>query len=279
MRSRFAAFTVAAMTVAPVLMAHPTATYAPACEPTSVSKSDAARAHSVYLSGKEYLDESDYDKAIRYFLDAYAIDCSVHGILRVIASAYERGGDKAAAVDALELYLRRAPTASDREVVERRIKNLREQIVHDEPPVAPSPPSPPPHPTPELAAPLSGPAPIPAATHSPSPSVLPWVVAGVGGAVAIAGGVLAAFGASDISNASSRCSSRLHCAPDVADEGNRGRTLEEAAAVVLPAGAAVLATGVVWRILDGSRVETTVPPAAIVVGPRGYAGIAVGMTF
>lgn len=279
MRRTFAALTVAAMTIAPLLMADSTATYPPACEPTSVSKSEAARAHSVYLSGKEYLDESSYDKAIRYFLDAYAIDCSVHGILRVIASAYERRGDKGSAVDALELYLRRAPTAPDREVVERRIKNLREQIVHDETPVAPSPASPPPHPAPEQPAPLSGPTRVLAATHSPSPSVVPWVVAGVGGAVAVAGGVLAALGASDISNASSRCGSRLHCAPDVADEGNRGRTLEQAAAVVLPAGAAVLAAGVVWRILDGSRVEAPVPPATVVVGPRGYAGIAVGMTF
>ena len=81
--------------------------YPPPCDASKVSKGDVDRAHAVYLSGKQFLDESNYDKAISYFNDAYSIDCSVHAILPIIATAYERKGDKAEAVRALEEYLRR----------------------------------------------------------------------------------------------------------------------------------------------------------------------------
>jgi tetratricopeptide (TPR) repeat protein len=268
------------MTVAPLLLAQPAAPYAPACEPTAVSKTDAARAHTVFLSGKQYLDESNYDKAIRYFLDAYAIDCSVHGILRAIASAYERKADKAAAIDALERYLERAPNASDREVVERRIKNLRDQLEHEGPSAAPLVAAPTPHhqePMPVVLA--SGFAPPASTKASPSPTLAPWILGGLGGAAAVAGGVLAVVGASDVSSAASRCSSRVHCAPDVAEQGNWGRTLEQAAAVIVASGVAVLAASVLWRILDASRAEAAPSPAMVVVGPHGYAGVAVDVTF
>src|ERR1700730_6784774 len=78
--------------------------YPAACDPSKVSKADVDRAHTVFLSGKQYLEEANYDKAISYFKDAYSIDCSVHAILPIIATAYERKGDKAEAVRALEEY-------------------------------------------------------------------------------------------------------------------------------------------------------------------------------
>src|SRR6516164_3007783 len=102
--------------------------YAPACDDSKVTRSDRDRAHTVFLSGKQYLEEANYDKAISYFKDAYSIDCSVHGILPIIATAYERKGDRAGAIAALEEYVKRAPTASDREIIERRIKNLKDQL-------------------------------------------------------------------------------------------------------------------------------------------------------
>ena len=110
--------------------------YPPACDASKVSKGDVDRAHAVFLSGKQFLDESNYDKAISYFNDAYSIDCSVHAILPIIATAYERKGDKSEAVRALEEYLRRVPNAADREHVERRIKNLNDQLAHEAPPAA-----------------------------------------------------------------------------------------------------------------------------------------------
>jgi outer membrane protein assembly factor BamD (BamD/ComL family) len=110
--------------------------YPPACDASKVSKGDVDRAHAVFLSGKQFLDESNYDKAISYFNDAYSIDCSVHAILPIIATAYERKGDKSEAVRALEEYLRRVPNAADREHVERRIKNLNDQLAHEAPPAS-----------------------------------------------------------------------------------------------------------------------------------------------
>ena len=61
--------------------------YPAACEASKVSKTDSERAHQVFISGKQFLDESNYDKAIQYFRDAYALDCSVHEILPIIATA------------------------------------------------------------------------------------------------------------------------------------------------------------------------------------------------
>src|SRR5579864_437424 len=117
----------------PALAQQVASSYPPACEASKVTKGDVDRAHTVFLSGKQFLEESNYDKAISYFKDAYTIDCSVHGILPIIAAAYERKGDKAEAVRALEEYLKRAPNAPDHDVVERRIKNLNDQLAREQP--------------------------------------------------------------------------------------------------------------------------------------------------
>ena len=47
----------------------------------------------------QFYERADYDRAIRYWNDAYEFDCTAHGVLINIASAYERKGDRAAAVD------------------------------------------------------------------------------------------------------------------------------------------------------------------------------------
>ena len=90
------------MVAAVPAMAQSPSAYPAACDASKVSKTDVERAHTVFISGKGFLDEANYDKAISYFKDAYSIDCSVHGILPIIATAYERKGDKAEAIHALE---------------------------------------------------------------------------------------------------------------------------------------------------------------------------------
>jgi len=113
--------------VAVPALAQTSSGYPAACEASKVSKGDVERAHTVFLSGKGFLDESNYDKAISYFKDAYSIDCSVHAILPIIATAYERKGDRASAVQALQEYQKRVPAAPDHDVIDRRIKNLQDQ--------------------------------------------------------------------------------------------------------------------------------------------------------
>ena len=272
----------------------PSPNYPPPCEEPKVSKSDRDRAHTVFLSGKQFLEESNYDKAISYFEDAYAIDCSVHGILPIIATAYERKGDRRQAVRALEEYLKRAPNAPDHDVVERRIKNLKDQIAQEPPSQAvaagPSPTQPPGSITPAVSTPSepsTGVAPLPAvatasagATAESKQSAVPWVVVGVGGAALAAGVVVGALGASDISTAESACKTRMNCPQPVANQGNRGRTEETIGFVVGGAGLAAVAAGLVWYFTETpSGTPTTgflhVSP---VVAPS-YAGVSLNGGF
>src|ERR1017187_1312535 len=141
-RKPLLAVTLGLTAVAVPALAQQPASYPPPCDASKVTKGDVDRAHTVFLSGKQYLEEANYDKAISYFKDAYSIDCSVHAILPIIATAYERKGDKAEAVRALEEYVRRAPNAPDHDVIERRIKNLKDQLAREQPTALP--PIPPP---------------------------------------------------------------------------------------------------------------------------------------
>jgi len=271
----------------------PSPNYPPPCEESKISKSDRDRAHTVFLSGKQFLEESNYDKAISYFEDAYAIDCSVHGILPIIATAYERKGDRRQAVRALEEYLKRASNAPDHDVVERRIKNLKDQIAQEPTSQAlavapaPSPSSvpagaPPPSEgsTGSGAAFASMNAPAPAATVENKRSALPWVVVGVGGAATVAGVVILALGVSDVSSADSACKTRMRCDPAVADKGNNGRALEPVGYAVGGVGLAAVAAGLVWYFTE---TPSGTPTAGFVrvtplVAP-GYAGLSLGGGF
>src|SRR5579863_1780593 len=121
-RKPLLAFAFLASVIAGPALAQQGPSYPPPCDASKVTKGDVDRAHTVFLSGKQFLEESNYDKAISYFKDAYTIDCSVHGILPIIAAAYERKGDKREAIRALDEYQKRAPAAPDHEVIERRIR-------------------------------------------------------------------------------------------------------------------------------------------------------------
>ncbi len=272
------------------------ASYPPACDASKVSKSDVDRAHAVFLSGKQFLDESNYDKAISYFTDAYSIDCSVHAILPIIATAYERKGDKAEAVRALEEYLRRVPNAADREHVERRIKNLNDQMAHEAPsasasaaPSAPASAAPTPAPAPESSAVPAPVASTPAMVEPPRKSSAgPWIVGGIGAASLIGGVVLYVVGSSDISSAVSVCPSRMGCPASVASQGNQGRSLKTAGAIVGGVGIGAVAAGLIWLFVEkpasaatgsaawqGGPLRPTGPVVTPVLSP-GYAGVEVG---
>jgi Tetratricopeptide repeat len=270
--------------------------YPPPCDASKVSKGDVDRAHAVYLSGRQFLAESNYDKAISYFNDAYSIDCSVHGILPAIATAYERKGDKAEAVRALEEYLRRAPNAADREQVERRIKNLNDLIAREAPPpasassapAASAAPSASPLPAPSAANAASVPA-TPTTMQPPAPepppgksSAGPWVLGGIGGAAIIGAVVLYIVGSSDISSALSVCPSRSGCPASAASQGNEGRTLKTAGAIVGGVGLGAVAAGVIWFLAEKPAASPATGGAGAVRGPflspvlaPGYAGVEV----
>jgi|HubBroStandDraft_4_1064222.scaffolds.fasta_scaffold174322_2 tetratricopeptide (TPR) repeat protein len=278
----------------PALAQQSATSYPAACEASKVSKSDVERAHTVFLSGKQYLEESNYDKAISYFKDAYSIDCSIHAILPIIATAYERKGDRAEAVHALEEYQRRAPNASDHEIIERRIRNLKDQIAREQPPAPTSTATAAPTAT-ATAMPTAPPEPTSTATSAPTsssvgetpppsgggPGVGPWVVVGIGGAAVVGGIVMYAVGAGDVSSASNACGAARKCtSASAASQGNTGRTLENVGAVVGSVGVAAVALGLVWHFV----AKPSAAPAAAttlvtpVVAP-GYGGLALGGAF
>jgi tetratricopeptide (TPR) repeat protein len=252
----------------------------------------------VFLSGKQFLEESNYDKAISYFKDAYSIDCSVHAMLPIIATAYERKGDMDEAIRALGQYLVRAPGAPDREVIEHRVRNLRDRLAHEQPPPSPAPTAvftTPPTPT---AAPPT-PAPLPVASPSASPPIAPvsspaeptqssgaspapWVVASLGAAAVIGGVVTLVIGAGDVSNAQAACGANRQC-PDTAAgnaavaKGNDGRSLETVGGVVGGVGLALAAGGLIWHFTQGPATPAAATFTPIVA--PGYAGVGIGGAF
>jgi hypothetical protein len=283
------------MAVAVPALAQQPSAYPAACEASKVTKSDVERAHTVFLSGKGFLDEANYDKAISYFKDAYSIDCSVHGILPIIATAYERKGDKAEAIHALGEYLTRVPAAPDREVIERRIRNLRDQLAQEHPTATAT--------APTTTAVTTATAPtatvptdatgtttstVPTSTATPPSSggghsIAPWVLVGVGGAAVVAGGVMLAVGAGDVSSANSKCPSRSGCDASVASQGNTGRTLETVGVIAGAVGIAAVAGGLAWHFTEpsGAGASAKATPGtqlAPVVAP-GFAGLSLGGSF
>ena len=291
---------LAGLVIAVPVLAEQQSDYPLPCDGSKVSRSDVDRAHTVFLSGKQYLEESNYDKAISYFKDAYSIDCSVHAMLPIIATAYERKGDKGEAVRALEEYVKRAPSAPDHDVIERRIKNLKDQLAREQPTALP--PIPPPaasasaalSPPPIASAPVEpvATASAPPPSGSPRPaeghSAVPWVITGVGGAAVLAGVVLYAVGAGDVTSAEKNCAppQRVCTGPTAAtsqDQGNKGRGLETAGGPLIGVGAAAVVACLLWHFLEKPADSPSAPPAASahvapVIAP-GYAGVLAGGRF
>ena len=101
----------------------------PACtnKPTS---QDSEAAHSAYLLGKRFFEESDYGSASHNFIDAFKLDCTKPELLLNIARANELLGNRAEAVHALETYLQRSQSmsADEKLQLQRRIDNLKAAI-------------------------------------------------------------------------------------------------------------------------------------------------------
>jgi hypothetical protein len=287
----FAAFAVSVVAVPALAQQAGSSGYPAPCPASQVTKADVDRAHTVFLSGKGFLDEANYDKAISYFKDAYSIDCSVHAILPIIATAYERKGDKPSAVGALQEYLKRVPNAPDREVIERRIKNLQDQIAQEKStatavPTASTPP------TATTAAPTATTAPTTTSTATTEPTSTatppaegghtagPWILVGVGGAAIVASGVLFAVGAGDISTAEKTCPVHGNCNdPNAQSTGNTGRTLETVSVIVGPVGIAAVVGGLIWHFREGSGSSSTGGATVTPVVAPGYAGLGLGGHF
>ncbi|WP_234023662.1 tetratricopeptide repeat protein [Sorangium cellulosum] len=219
----------------------------PECNRTATA-ADLEGAKGAHKAATQFYERADYDRAIQYWKDAYQLDCSAHGVLINIANAYEKKGDRAEAVTALETYLARTPDASEAQTFRDKIQNLKNSIR--------------PAPTPTASESASAPVPpplLPTASAVPSRTVeapppeppygyAPWAVTGAGAVTLLVGGILTTSGFADIAEAEERCPSRKDCTADVADQGNQGRTRATIGGVLVGLGAAGVASGLIWQL-------------------------------
>jgi tetratricopeptide (TPR) repeat protein len=242
---------------------------------TSVSPGESDSAHVRYQAGKEYYDEANYDAAITQFREAYKKDCTKHDLLIIISRAYELKGDRAAAIEALEEYLKRVPGSRDAPQHRTRVENLRKQVELAQ--VATAPPAP--------ASPAITPPPPEVREHT----VPPWVVAGVGFAGAVTGLVVILTAPSlptGCNAASGQCTSIPGETSTQYEErrsqAGASQTQPTVGAVVLGVGGAVLVGGLLWHFLEPTGPVARVggrPPRLQPQAAPGFAGLSLGGSF
>lgn len=208
----------------PVLVASLVTSTAPAF--AQDSRDDLARRH--FESGVAYLQESDYENALKAFQKAYELSDRPE-ILLNIATVNERKADLPAAVAALEQYLKVAPESSERGTVEARIANLKKRI--EEAATQPAPPA------------TNGTSTTPSPTPDQPPSEEPksdlpaYILLGVGGLAALGAGVTGYMAKSEYDQAEEDCS------PSCSDDDvSSGKTLALTSTILT--GVAVVSAGI-----------------------------------
>lgn len=227
---------------------------------------ELARRH--FESGVAYLQESDYESALKAFEKSYELSKRPQ-ILLSIATVHERKGTLRPALTALQQYLEAAPEGEGRVTVENRIKNLEQRLREELPP---------PRVTTEPAAPVPVPkqagarAPLPAAeADREEPSRLPaYVILGVGGLSAIGAGVTGLLARSEYNEAEDTC------APGCSDaEVSSGRSLALTSTVLTGVAVVGVGVGTALYFMAAPKRETTTARAAprllVGAGPRGAA--------
>jgi tetratricopeptide (TPR) repeat protein len=240
------------------------------------SPADQDGAKGAHKAASQFYDRGDYEKAIRYWTDAYSFDCTAHGVLINIANAYEKQGDKASAVVALETFIKR--TSPD-PTIEEKIRNLKQSLA---PPVTSASAS-------ASAAPTVAPTVVPSAVPVAPPAgtkpygYTPFIVAGGGAGVALIGGILLGVGTGAIADATKNCPGRACTNTADRDKGNAGRTEQGVGGTFLVLGLAAAGGGLAWELLY-NKPRPSAPPAKAsihvlpIAGPQN-AGLSISGAF
>jgi len=248
-------------------------------EPTD---GDVAAAKGAFQAGQGSFNEADYQRAITYWEDALRRDCTANALLLNLARAYELSGSKRQAVVALQTYGAREPNSPQRDQIQRRIDVLNGQIAAEQPTAATAPTgtAPPPATT------GTAPPPPPPDTGGKRP-ILPLIVAGAGGAIAIVGGIIYLSASSEVSDFEKLCPQRRNCPPGVDVDANAARDRQQLAGGIAIAGLAIGGAGLVWYLVSAPEAEQTsavrrLPKPRTAFAPAvapGFAGIAVRGSF
>jgi len=239
------------------------------------SDADLTAAKAAFQAGNVSFNEADYPRAILYWEDAFRRDCSAHPLLLNLARAYELNGQKQQAVVALETFLQREPTSTERAQIQRRIEVLKKQLETEQAAVPAAPPPP-------TAAPTQAPPPqqqpVVLKDHPQSNKVIPLVVAGAGAAIFVVGGLIYLNGASEVKKYEEQCGTSHKQCPndDLIGPANDAAKKQTTGGVIALVGLPVLAGGLIWYVVAStSSTSARVTPA---VGP-GYAGLALNGAF
>jgi tetratricopeptide (TPR) repeat protein len=248
------------------------------------SDADLTAAKAAFQAGNVSFNEADYPRAILYWEDAFRRDCSAHPLLMNLARAYELNGQKQQAVVALETFLEREPNSTERAPIQRRIEVLKKQL-ESEQAAATAAAAPPPGPAP-AAAPAPQPQPPNLAEHPHSQQVLPLVVAGVGAAVFVLGGLVYLDAAKQVKKFETDCGKTHDKCPENYDTGpaNAAAKRETAGGAVAIIGLPILAGGLVWYFVANSSPKTAALTSSktAVVTPAlapGFYGVALNSRF
>ncbi|HXK20209.1 MAG TPA: hypothetical protein VNG33_20495, partial [Polyangiaceae bacterium] len=239
---------------------------------------DLARRH--FDSGVAYLEESDYDNALKAFEKSYELSKRPE-ILLNIATVHERQSDLSGAISALKSYLEVAPQGERVEAVKLRLQNLEKRLQDQAAAAAsptPSTAAAAPAPPATATAPAATPAPAAATEPAPSsaqaePNRMPAFIAlGVGGVLAGGAVVTGLIANSKYDDAKKSCS------PGCTDSQLAGSRTFAVTSTVLTGGAVVgVGVGVALLLLtrsDGDSVGRTAPRFDVALGPQAAAASA-----
>jgi tetratricopeptide (TPR) repeat protein len=245
------------------------------------SDADLTAAKAAFQAGNVSFNEADYPRAILYWEDAFRRDCTAHPLLLNLARAYELNGQKRQAVVALETFLEREPNSTERAQIQRRIEVLKKQLDAEQAPVpttAPPPPGPAPAAPAQPAEQRRGP--VNLSEHPKSPQVLPLVVAGIGAAVFVVGGLIYLDNAGKVKDFEKTCGKQHNMCPPGYDYGpaNKAATRETAGGVTALVGLPILAGGLIWYFVASSPSKSTAAVVTPAVGP-GFYGVALNSRF
>lgn len=253
----------------------------PPCEQQAIDP-DTSGARAAFQAGNVSFNEADYPRAILYWEDAFRRDCSANSMLLNLARAYELNGQKRQAVAALETFLQREPNSKEKGPITRRIEVLKAAIQREEAEPAPSPaePSPAPATAPTISEGQGPGEPLPPPARAKSRPVLPLVVAGVGGAVFIVGGLAWLGATGEVNQLSKQCENPEefdNCPDDVAAKGNDALDRQRAAGAITLIGLPIMVGGLIWYFATPPKSDTAtlVTPA---VG-RNFMGVSIDGRF
>lgn len=138
---------------------------------------DDKEARDLFQIGKEAFDEGRFERALKYFQDAYDLSHRA-ALLSNIGTAFDRLRRDQEAVDTYKKYLEQVPQAPNRKLIEERIRIIESALARSKPappPAEPIEPVPAPQPpaaasTPSMTKAPEAPTPVKAELTAPTPA-------------------------------------------------------------------------------------------------------------